>query len=98
MPPVLAPKAITGEYGGGCLPAAVLAIEGATFGALRFSYLDTFDELMDEMTVTLGGRAAEQLEIGGITTGASDDLKRVASISRSAAGTPGPYGPCRCRS
>jgi len=30
----------------------------------------------------LGGRAAEQLVFGSITTGASDDLKRVADIAR----------------
>jgi cell division protease FtsH len=34
------------------------------------------------MTVLLGGRAAEQLVFGAITTGASDDLKQVANISR----------------
>ena len=34
------------------------------------------------MTVLLGGRAAEQLVFGSITTGASDDLKQVAEISR----------------
>ena len=33
---------------------------------------------MDQMTVLLGGRAAEQIVFGAITTGASDDLKRVA--------------------
>jgi cell division protease FtsH len=45
-------------------------------------YLDTSAELMDEMVVLLGGRAAEELVFGSITTGASGDLKRVASISR----------------
>ena len=35
------------------------------------------------MTMLLGGRAAEQLVFGSITTGASDDLKRVAEIARS---------------
>ena len=33
------------------------------------------------MTMLLGGRAAEQLVFGAITTGASDDLKRVAEIA-----------------
>jgi len=32
LPPVLAPKAVTGEYGGGFLAAAVLAATGAPFG------------------------------------------------------------------
>ena len=45
-------------------------------------YLKTREELIDFMTMLLGGRAAEQLVFGSITTGASDDLKRVAEIAR----------------
>jgi cell division protease FtsH len=44
-------------------------------------YLKTREELLDYMTVLLGGRAAEQIVFGAITTGASDDLTRVASIA-----------------
>ena len=44
-------------------------------------YLKTREELLDYMTVLLGGRVAEQIVFGAITTGASDDLKRVAEIS-----------------
>jgi cell division protease FtsH len=43
--------------------------------------LKTREELIDFMTMLLGGRAAEQLVFGSITTGASDDLKRVAEIA-----------------
>jgi cell division protease FtsH len=46
-------------------------------------YLKTREELLDYMTVLLGGRAAEEIVFGAITTGASDDLARVAEISRS---------------
>jgi cell division protease FtsH len=46
-------------------------------------YLKTREELLDYMTVLLGGRVAEQVVFGAITTGASDDLKRVAQISHS---------------
>jgi cell division protease FtsH len=46
-------------------------------------YLKTREELLDYMTVLLGGRAAEQIVFGAITTGASDDLKRVAEIAQS---------------
>jgi cell division protease FtsH len=46
-------------------------------------YLKTREELLDYMTVLLGGRAAEQIVFGQVTTGASDDLKRVADISHS---------------
>ena len=45
-------------------------------------YLKTREELIDYMTVLLGGRAAEQLVFGSITTGAADDLRRVSDISR----------------
>jgi len=44
-------------------------------------YLKTREELIDFMTMLLGGRAAEQLVFGAITNGASDDLKRVADIA-----------------
>jgi cell division protease FtsH len=45
-------------------------------------YLKTREELIDHMTVLLGGRMAEQLVFGEVTTGASDDLKRVAQVAR----------------
>lgn len=35
------------------------------------------DQLLDEMCATLGGRAAEELFLGKISTGASNDLERV---------------------
>src|SRR5437868_6773020 len=46
-------------------------------------YLKTREELLDYMTVLLGGRVAEQVVFAAITTGASDDLKRVADIAHS---------------
>jgi cell division protease FtsH len=46
-------------------------------------YLKTREELIDHMTVLLGGRAAEEIVFGAITTGAADDLMRVADVSRS---------------
>src|SRR5437763_1040920 len=46
-------------------------------------YLKTREELLDYMTVLLGGRVAEQVVFGAITTGASDDLKRVGEIANS---------------
>ena len=57
-------------------------------------YLKTREELIDHMTVLLGGRMAEQIVFGDVTTGASDDLKRVAQVARAmvyeyAMGTPG---------
>jgi cell division protease FtsH len=45
-------------------------------------YLKSKDELLDHLVVLLGGRVAEHIVFGAITTGASDDLKRVYDISR----------------
>jgi cell division protease FtsH len=46
-------------------------------------YLKTRAELMDFLAMLLGGRVTEHLIFGEITTGASDDLRRVHEISRS---------------
>jgi cell division protease FtsH len=46
-------------------------------------YLKTKDELLDYMVVLLGGRVTENLVFGQVTTGASDDLRKVHEISRS---------------
>jgi cell division protease FtsH len=46
-------------------------------------FLMTRDELLAKMAVLMGGRAAETLCLGGISTGASDDLVKVTSIARS---------------
>ena len=45
-------------------------------------YLKSKDELLDHMVVLLAGRVAEHIVFGAITTGASDDLRRVYEISR----------------
>ena len=46
-------------------------------------YLKTRQELIDYMTVLLGGRVAEQIVFGTVTTGAADDLHKIAEITRS---------------
>jgi cell division protease FtsH len=45
-------------------------------------FLMSAPELEDKMTVLLAGRAAEELVFGEVSTGASDDLQRVADIAR----------------
>jgi cell division protease FtsH len=45
-------------------------------------YLKSKDELIDHLVVLLGGRVAEHVVFGAITTGAADDLKKVYEISR----------------
>jgi cell division protease FtsH len=44
-------------------------------------YLKSREELIDYMAMLLGGRVAEQIVFGSITTGASDDVQRVAKIA-----------------
>lgn len=46
-------------------------------------YLMSQEELENKMAVLLGGRAAEMLHFGRVTTGAADDLVRVTEIARS---------------
>ena len=45
-------------------------------------YLMTRSELDDRMAVLLGGRAAEQLMFGALSTGAADDLAKATEIAR----------------
>ncbi|MFO7278998.1 MAG: ATP-dependent zinc metalloprotease FtsH [Thermoanaerobacterales bacterium] len=45
-------------------------------------YLRTRGELIDTMTMLLGGRTAEELVFGEPTTGASDDIERCTEIAR----------------
>ncbi len=48
-------------------------------------YLMTRGELEDKMAVLMGGRAAESLMFGVVSTGAADDLAKVSDIARSMA-------------
>jgi len=60
-------------------------------GALGFTlqlptedrYLMSRQELLEKIDVLLGGRAAEQLVFGDVTTGASNDLQKATEIARS---------------
>jgi cell division protease FtsH len=45
-------------------------------------YLKSRSELVDTMTMLLGGRSAEELVFGEPTTGASDDIERCTEIAR----------------
>jgi AFG3 family protein len=58
-----------------------------TSGALGFAqylpkevFLRTQDQIMDIVCMALAGRAAEDIFFGSVTTGASDDLKRVTQL------------------
>ena len=63
---------------------------GATLGVTWFmpqedSYTTTRSKFLDEICGLLGGRAAEELVFGEITTGASNDLERASQIARNMA-------------
>ena len=45
-------------------------------------YLTTKTALMEQLAMTLGGRAAEELVFQEVTTGAANDLEKVTSISK----------------
>jgi cell division protease FtsH len=45
-------------------------------------YLISRSELIDRLAVMLGGRVAEELKIGDITTGAGDDIKKATATAK----------------
>ena len=45
-------------------------------------FLMTREELIDELAMLMGGRVAEELIVGDITTGASNDIERATKIAR----------------
>jgi cell division protease FtsH len=75
----------------GADPVHKISIIPRGIGALGYTialptedrFLMTVDELENKMCVLLGGRAAEQLVFGEISTGASDDLVKATDIARS---------------
>ena len=72
-------------------PVQKISIIPRGIGALGYTlqrptedrYLMTRTELEDKMATLLGGRAAEQLVFGELSTGAADDLAKVTQIARS---------------
>ena len=45
-------------------------------------FLTTRAELQDQLAMTLGGRAAEEIVFGEVTTGASNDLEKVTATAK----------------
>ncbi len=72
-------------------PVHKISIVQRGFGALGYTlqlpleerYLMTRPELTNRMGVLLGGRAAEEVALGEISTGAQDDLVRATDLARS---------------
>jgi cell division protease FtsH len=56
---------------------------GAAWYLPEERHLTTFEQLFDEMTATLGGRASEDLIFQKVSTGALNDLERVTKMAYS---------------
>jgi cell division protease FtsH len=65
------------------IPRGVGALGYTLQRPLEDRFLMSAEELENKMTVLLGGRAAEELVFGEISTGAADDLMKVTDIARS---------------
>ncbi|MBP3360428.1 MAG: ATP-dependent zinc metalloprotease FtsH [Clostridia bacterium] len=71
-------------------PVQKITIVPRTMGALGYTmqmpeeekYLMNKDEIIDELTVLLAGRAAEEVAFGVKTTGASNDIERATELAR----------------
>ena len=72
-------------------PVHKISIVQRGFGALGYTmqlplqdrYLMQRQDLLRQLAVLLGGRSAEELALGEISTGAQNDLQRVTDIARS---------------
>jgi AFG3 family protein len=62
------------------VPRGVAALGYAQYTP-KEQYLYDTDQLTDQMCMTLGGRAAEEIFFGKISTGAQNDLQQVTKIS-----------------
>ncbi|KAI4453492.1 metalloprotease m41 ftsh [Holotrichia oblita] len=71
-------------------PVQKITIVPRTMGSLGYTmqmpeeekYLMTKDEILDQITVLMAGRAAEEVEFGLATTGASNDIERATKLAR----------------
>ncbi len=64
------------------VPRGVAALGYAQY-LPKEQFLYRTEQLMDEMCVTLGGRAAEEIVFGKISTGAQNDLERITKLAYS---------------
>ncbi len=62
------------------VPRGVAALGYAQY-LPKEQYLYTYDQLMDTICMTLGGRAAEQIIFGKVSTGAQNDLERITKLA-----------------
>jgi cell division protease FtsH len=64
------------------VPRGTAALGSTIQTPLEDRYLLTEGELRDRLTVMLGGRAAELVAFGEISTGAADDLQKATNLAR----------------
>jgi cell division protease FtsH len=64
------------------IPRGVAALGYTQQRPTEDRYLMTRGELLDRLDVLLGGRVAEELIFGDVSTGAEDDLQRATDIAR----------------
>jgi cell division protease FtsH len=64
------------------IPRGVAALGYTQQRPTEDRYLMTRTELLDRLDVLLGGRVAEELIFGDVSTGAQDDLQRATDIAR----------------
>ncbi|XXF81606.1 ATP-dependent zinc metalloprotease FtsH [Myxococcaceae bacterium GXIMD 01537] len=64
------------------IPRGLAALGYTMSLPLEDRYLMSLEELRDKMAGMMGGRAAEEIFIGQISTGASNDLKQATEVAR----------------
>lgn len=62
------------------VPRGVAALGYAQY-LPKDQYLYSTEQFLDEISMTLGGRAAEEIVFGSITTGAQNDLEKVTKLA-----------------
>lgn len=64
------------------IPRGVSALGFTLQLPVEEKFLSTEDELKDQLAILLGGRMAEQIALGSISTGAQNDLEKASEIAR----------------
>ena len=83
-------RAAMQEFGINSAPVRKITIVPRTSGALDYTmqvddgnhYLMTKEEIENKIATFTGGRAAEEIEFGSVTTGASNDIEQATKLAR----------------
>ncbi|MCL1914554.1 MAG: ATP-dependent zinc metalloprotease FtsH [Eubacteriaceae bacterium] len=96
--------ALTSALQNNSQPVQKITIVPRTMGSLGYTlnmpqeerYLHTKSDLLAQITTLLGGRAAEQVKFGEVTTGSANDIERATALARAITtqyGMSGKFGP-----